>query len=110
MNNQELQQKWQDYLFLTREMNKFLLLNDLDLFHSLVNQRGDLQQQIEAMSNEAYYTSDEGKILLQMIKKANAAMLQNFHKVFNAMKQRENVAKQYESKINFVGNYLNSST
>ncbi|SDD77042.1 hypothetical protein [Sporomusa acidovorans] len=110
MSNQELQQKWQDYLFLTREMNKFLLLNDLDLFHSLVDQRGDLQQQIETMPDEAYYNSDDGKMLLQVIKKTNAAMLQNFHKVFNSMKQRENVAKHYESKINFVGNYLNSST
>ncbi|MCE5286509.1 MAG: hypothetical protein LLG02_11780 [Pelosinus sp.] len=109
MENTELQEKWQDYLFLTEEMKKFIMQRDLELFFALVDQRGVLQQQIEKLPDEAYYTSSAGKALLQQIKLANAEMLKCFHMVFNAMKQQENVVQKYEGSINYAGNYLNTS-
>lgn len=110
MSHQELEQKWRDYLFLTDEMDKFLKQHDLDMFFSLLDQRGVLQQQIEKIPEQTFYAADGGKTLLQQIKLRNNEILRNFHMVFNAMKQRENVAQQYEGKINFSGNYLNKST
>lgn len=103
MNRDILSAKWQDYLFLTNEMKKFLIKHDLKLFFTLVEQREVLQLELEKISDKAYNTSPEGKKLLLEIQKSNDEMMEQFHGVFNAMKKQRTVSRSYEGMAAFAG-------
>ncbi|MDU2063417.1 MAG: hypothetical protein E6713_01155 [Sporomusaceae bacterium] len=109
---QALQHKWQDYLFLTQEMKKFIQSQDFDMFFSLMNQRGMLQELIlqEAKQGHPYYQLEESRTLLRQIEQANQAMMQVFLLVFHAMRRRETVSNAYEGGSNTAGQYLNRNT
>lgn len=106
----ELYEKWQDYLFLTKEMKKFLVKRDLDLFFSLLKQRQNLQEIIEKYTDKMFYTTTEGRNLLVSIQQENQTMMMQFNSVFNGMKKRENVAQAYEGMSNFAGGFINNKT
>jgi hypothetical protein len=110
MDNKWLQSKWQDYLFLTVEMKKFLLKNNLDMFFSLLDQRGELQSEIARHTSAEYAATVDGKQLLQRVQAANEELRQSFLTIFNAMRNRENIMQQYEGIVNFAGSYLNKRT
>ena len=110
MSMDVLQGKWKDYLFLTIEMKKFLTNREVEMFLSLVDQRENLQSEIDSLANQTFYTSSVGKALLLQIKQANQDMMSVFHLVFNSMKKRENVSQAYGSMSNFAGNHFNSKT
>jgi hypothetical protein len=65
---------WCDYLFLTREMARFLANDDLDMFHSLLEQRERLQQLIDENADKKFAVSAEGQKMLTMIRDANAGI------------------------------------
>lgn len=111
MNDEELQAKWQDYLFLTEEMKKFLQKNDLDMFLSLLDQREMLQTELQKVQeNHPFYASSEGKSLLRNIQQANQAMMRAFQMVFNGLRNRENISQAYEGMSSFTGTFLNRNT
>lgn len=110
MGEKELTAKWQDYLFLTQEMKKFLQQHDTDMFFKLLDQREDIQEQIKQVDVPGFYTTPAAIQLLQVIQQANTAMLQTFHAVFNSMKKQETVSQAYEGMQQFTGHYLNRST
>lgn len=103
--------KWQDYLFLTEEMRKFLQKNDLDMFLSLLDQREAIQNGIQtAKEDHPFYVSDEGRNLLCNIQQANQAMMMAFQLVFNGLRNRENISQAYEGMASFTGTFLNRNT
>ena len=106
----ELYAKWQDYLFLTREMKKFLFKRDLDIFLSLVEQREKLQVILEKLADSNYYASPEGKSLLLQVQQENQKMMTQFHIVFNNIKKQENVSQAYEGRLNVAGSFINDKT
>jgi len=106
----ELYGKWQDYLFLTREMKKFLFKRDLDLFLSLVEQRENLQVILEKLADDDYYASSEGKSLLLQVQQENQKMMAQFHMAFNSIKKQENVSQAYEGRLNVAGSFINDKT
>lgn len=106
----ELYAKWQDYLFLTREMQKFLFNRDLDLFLSLLEQRESLQVTLEKLADNDYYASPEGKSLLLQVQQENQKLMIQFHMVFNSIKKQENVSQAYESRLNVAGSFINDKT
>lgn len=65
---------WCDYLFLTREMAKFLAKEDLDMFQSLMEQRERLQQLIDDNADKYFAASAEGQKILAMIRDTNASV------------------------------------
>jgi hypothetical protein len=65
---------WCDYLFLTREMAKFLAKEDLDMFQSLMEQRERLQQLIDDNADKNFAASAEGRKILAMIRDINAGV------------------------------------
>ena len=65
---------WCDYLFLTREMAKFLAKDDLEMFKSLTDQRESLQQLIDDNTEKTYAASSEGRKILGMIRELNTAI------------------------------------
>lgn len=111
MNDAALQVKWQDYLFLTEEMKKFLQKNELDMFLSLLDQREAIQKEIQAAKEDhPFYVSPEGRALLCNIQQANHAMMMAFQMVFNGLRKRENISNAYEGMTNFAGTFLNQNT
>lgn len=106
----ELYAKWQDYLFLTREMKKFLFKQDLDIFLSLVEQREKLQITLEKLADKDYYASPEGKSLLLQVQQENQKMMTQFHIAFNRLKKQENVSQAYEGRLNVAGSFINDKT
>lgn len=111
MNDAALQVKWQDYLFLTEEMKKFLQKNELDMFLSLLDQREAIQKEIQAAKEDhPFYVSTEGRALLFSIQQANQAMMMSFQMVFNGLRKRENISNAYEGMLNFTGAFLNRNT
>lgn len=110
MNTELLQEKWKNYLFLTVEMQKFLIQRELDMFLSLVDQRENLQNEISSLTDDVYYASSAGKKLLNEIQQVDQKMMIAFHTVFSAMKKRENVSHAYEGMSSFAGNHFNSKT
>ncbi len=111
MNDDALQAKWQDYLFLTEEMKKFLQKNELDMFLSLLDQRESIQKEIQtAKEDHPFYSSTEGQALLCNIQQANQAMMMSFQMVFNSLRKRENISNAYEGMASFTGTFLNRNT
>ena len=110
MSMDVLQEKWKDYLFLTIEMKKFLTNREVEMFLSLVDQRENLQNEIDSLASQTFYASTAGKALLLQIEQANQDMMSVFHLVFNSMKKRENVSQAYGTISNFAGNNFNSKT
>lgn len=108
--NTELHAMWQDYLFLTQEMKKFLVKRELDMFFSLLEQRQTLQTELEKYPDKGYYTLPEGKGILLQIQQENQKMMTQFHMVFNGMKKQESVSQAYEGMSNFAGSFINNRT
>lgn len=111
MNDEALQAKWQDYLFLTEEMKKFLQKNDIDMFLSLLDQREAIQKELQGVQEDhPFYVSDKGKGLLQHIQQVNQTMMMSFQMVFNGLRKRENISNAYEGMASFTGTFLNRNT
>jgi len=110
MGNALLRAKWQDYLFLTVEMKKFLSKNDLKMFFTLVEQRETVQLELEKIADKAYYASPEGKKMLLEIQQANQELMKQFNLLFNTMKNRKNISQAYDGMSSVAGNFINRKT
>lgn len=60
-------QLWNSFYILTIEMQRFLKKNEINMFFSLLQQRMDLQKELEKLNNITYHKTDEGQELLQKI-------------------------------------------
>lgn len=110
MTSETLHAKWQDYLFLTVEMQKFLTKNDMKMFFSLVDQREKVQLDLEKTTNKIYQTSVQGKQLLGEIEQANQQLMNHFNLVFNTLKKRKNISQAYDGITPIAGNFINRKT
>lgn len=87
---------WQDYYFLTQEMFKFLLRNDIDLFFELMNQRERLQADIDDCEDD-FKRTPEGKSLLEAVRMTNQGIGHRLQFLLNQAKQQETVSNAYDS-------------
>jgi len=90
---------WQDYLFLTREMVKFLAREEIDILHGLIEQREKLQAIIEDTPDEGFRASKEGQRLLAQIQQENQALMKHFQLAHNKAKHHHQVAEAYTNVI-----------
>ena len=86
---------WQDYLFLTREMGKFLAREEMEIFHELLQQREDLQTIIEETPDNGFRTSPEGRKILALIQQENQSLMNHFQQTHQKVKQHHQVAQVY---------------
>lgn len=86
---------WQDYWFLTNEIEKFLLKQDFEMVNELLNQREMLQKTIDAANSSVFLASSEGKSLLKQIDDKNHSITQILHLVRNKSQQLHSVANAY---------------
>ncbi|AGA70294.1 hypothetical protein Desdi_2882 [Desulfitobacterium dichloroeliminans LMG P-21439] len=95
MINKTAPELWQDYLFLTKEMLKFLDRQDMELFYELMNQRERLQVLIEDASDDGYISSPAGKKLQAQVLSANQVLMNHFQATHSKMKHHQQVAEAY---------------
>lgn len=110
MEKNLLQTKWQDYLFLTVEMKKFLGLNDLNMFFTLLDQRECVQLELEKIIDKEYQQRPEMIKLLSEVEKANQELMNQFNFVFNTMKNRKNISQAYDGTSSLAGGFINRKT
>jgi len=106
-----IQELWDDYYFLTKEMGKFLELQDMELFAELLEQRETLQKMIEAAQDDDFALSDSGKELLQTIQKANQNVVLKLQYLINNSRNQHNISRAYDGLgTDFVGNRMDRQT
>ena len=75
MEDKTTQAMWQDFHFLTQEMLKFLIKQDMTLFYHLMEQRGRLQISIEKAADDGFKDSPAGQSMLIEIQKDSQCII-----------------------------------
>ncbi len=86
---------WQDYLFLTKEMLKFLTKQDMDLFYDLMNQRERLQTIIHQNGDDGFKVSPEGQSYLAEIQQDSQNIIHNLQLRRSNSKRQHQVSEAY---------------
>jgi len=89
---------WQDYLFLTQEINKFLGRQDNDMFLELLTQRERLQEMIEEQQKSSFdfLKSQQGQQISAEIVILNHQMADKVHYTLNMEQKNQNISRAYE--------------
>lgn len=104
------QELWNDYYFLTKEMGKFLELQDMELFAELMEQRESLQKMLET-SDDGFRVSLLGQQLLQSIKKTNENIVLKLQYLVNNTRNQRNISRAYDGlETDLVGNRMDRQT
>ena len=90
-----VQALWQDYQFLTKEMKKFLIEQDMELFNDLMNQRERLQAIIDQTVDGGFKVSPQGRSLLSEIQQVNQDITDNMQRQINSSKRQHQVSEAY---------------
>lgn len=94
---------WQDYLFLTKEMLKFVSRRDMDMFYSLLKQRDQLQQLLDGASDDDFRKSAAGKEILSKIMPVNRAVNERLQLVYNQACRQMEISHSYEGSTDNAG-------
>lgn len=102
---------WQDYLFLTQEIERFLNKKEYDLCFELMSQRESLQPRLDAVIDDFRPTA-EGQKFLRDIRNRNQAIVQGMRAVLRIMQQQQSVSTAYDGygTNRPVGNRLDRNT
>lgn len=110
--NRSSEALWLDYQFLTREITKFVELQDYDTVFDLIEQRDQLQDIIDEQDDAEFRQSERGKLLMQTIYSENQTAMQRVQFMLNNSKRQRNVAQAYEGNLNAfaIGDNMNQKT
>ena len=86
---------WQDYCFLTREMAAFIARQELDMFYELQSQRLQLQAMIEEQGDRAYLQTEAGREMVREVQAADALMATQLRGNMNRLTQQRQVRHAY---------------
>ncbi len=102
---------WQDYLFITKELERFLEKKEYELCSELMEQRERIQSQLDAMTDDFRLTA-EGRQLLGDIQALNQSIVQNMHAALRFMQQQQSLSSAYDggSPARPVGNRLDQKS
>lgn len=95
MGVQSAKDLWCDYLFLSREMAKFLAKDDLEMFHSIMEQRERLQQLIDDNADKQFAATGEGRKIRTMIRDINAGISLAINGRYSRSKNQDLVDRAY---------------
>jgi uncharacterized protein YerC len=91
---------WEDYLFLTQEMNKFLDKQDSDMFLELLTQRERLQTMIESKHSYDFMNSEQGREIVAQISKINNIISNKVQYILNTEQKNQNLSRAYDGLNN----------
>lgn len=98
----DMQELWQDCLFLSKEMHKFTSVNDLELFENLLKQREEVLAIIKVTDDkDGYIKSEAGQKLIKDITKLDEKLQEKVVMERNLLKKNMEVSTAYEG---FIGN------
>ena len=101
---------WRDYLFLTKEMDKCLVREDLDLFMELLEQRQKLQTLIEAADDD-FAATFAGREFIQTIRQENNRVRLRLTAMYNRSKQKQAVSNAYDAySARTVGGWMDQKS
>ncbi|MDU4959270.1 MAG: hypothetical protein E6X17_01200 [Sporomusaceae bacterium] len=86
---------WQDYWFLTREIEHYWQKNEHDLCFDLMEQRERLQARLDT-TNDDFRLTPEGQKLLAQIRDSNGRILRFMQTSLRLMQQKQSVASAYD--------------
>lgn len=86
---------WQDYRFLTREMATFIARQELDMFYELQNQRIQLQAMIDETADFEYLQTAAGREMVREVQAADALMATQLRGNMNRLTQQRQVRHAY---------------
>ena len=98
---------WQDYLFLSQELSKFVSPDDFELFTDLLEQRAKLQPMIEAAPDtEEYQKSEDFLILVARVTALNDTIANRLRFFKNAALKQRDLANAYDGYVDdFTAGY-----
>lgn len=88
---------WQDYLFLSREMLRFLERQEHELFFELMRQRESVQQMLDELETDDFKHTEQGKVLFDEIRGLNLSIMQKVRLFLNNAQRKHNASKAYDS-------------
>ena len=94
---------WQKYLSLTQELLKFINKQDIDTFLSLVPQRSQLIEKIEALSSNEYRKLDEFKEIAEKIKPIDREIIYKARTWLNKSRRQNSAVKSYDLTNSMLG-------
>jgi len=104
-----IEQLWQEYAFLTREISKFVTKRDFSLVNTLLEQRDKLQEMISASEDKAYRGSPDGQALMTSIMAQEQQIAATLQLLRNKMQQQQTVSGAYDAlRTSAVGGRLNN--
>ncbi len=86
---------WQDYRFLTREMAAFIARQELDMFYELQSQRLQLQAMIDETDDFEYLQTAAGREMVREVQAADALMATQLRGNMNRLTQQRQVRHAY---------------
>lgn len=101
------QELWQDYLFLSQELIKFVSPEDFELFTDLLEQRERLQPLIDVAPDVAEYQKSEAfRELVDRVTVLNETIANRLRFFKNAALRQQNLANAYDGYVgDFVAGY-----
>ena len=97
MEGKTVQALWLDYQFLTKEMQKFLIEQDMELFNNLLKQREGVQAILERTPDDGFKFSPQGRSLLNEIQQINKAITENLQVLLASSKRQHQVSQAYNA-------------
>jgi len=107
MEEKTAQALWQDYRFLTKEMMKFLVKQDMDLFYNLMNQRERLQTILDHTDDDGFKISQVGQSLLTEILQDSECIRQNLQIRLSSSRRQHQVSEAYSATNTTVVSQMN---
>lgn len=92
---QSEKQLWETYLFLTREMHKFIEREEYELFEELMRQREVLQERIDDCIG-SFKATEQGQNIIETVRELNVAITQKVQLYLNRFKHQEKVSQAYD--------------
>lgn len=104
---------WQSYLFLSREMTKFVNQNDFETFESILEQREAVKNDLSAcVEQKDFAKTEEFQIIKTEVLEINEQVAEKIKVHKNNLEKQLNLVHSYEffgDKIH-VGSRFNSTT
>ena len=94
---------WQTYLSLTKELLKFIDRQDIDTFLSLVPQRTQLIDKIEALPSKDYRQLAEFKAIAEEIKPLDKEIMYKARAWLNKSRRQNSMVKSYDLGSSMIG-------
>ncbi|WP_196598639.1 hypothetical protein [Pectinatus frisingensis] len=98
---------WEKFYILTKEMYRFIKKSDIDMFLNLLNQRLELQKQLENLNNKTYHKTEAGHDLIVKINPINTKIHALAQSWLISHRNLNNKVHSYDMATMPSGNFFN---